>query len=144
MKLLQVMASTAMLVVIVQAAAAEEIKDTLPQAPEGKTWNLVWHDEFDGTKLDETKWVYPPDGRRQDGYWLKKTVSLDGKGHLVIAAQKDGDRYAGGCIRTRGKFDAHLWVLCGPHPTPEAARPLDSVLAVEHQRQYGKHRPAGH
>ena len=32
-------------------------------------------------------------------------MSLDGKGHLVIATQKDGDRYAGGCIRTRGKFE---------------------------------------
>ena len=24
--------------------------------PEGKNWQLVWNDEFDGTELDRTKW----------------------------------------------------------------------------------------
>jgi Uri superfamily endonuclease len=28
----------------------------LPPLPAGKEWRLTWHDEFDGTKLDETKW----------------------------------------------------------------------------------------
>jgi hypothetical protein len=36
-----------------------EPKDALPAAPEGKTWKLVWHDEFDGTELDTTKWDIP-------------------------------------------------------------------------------------
>jgi len=26
--------------------------------PSGKKWRLVWHDEFDGETLDETKWSY--------------------------------------------------------------------------------------
>ena len=26
--------------------------------PAGKTWKLVWNDEFDGAKLDDTKWNY--------------------------------------------------------------------------------------
>jgi hypothetical protein len=32
-----------------QNGVAQEVKDTLPTPPEGKTWKLVWHDEFDGT-----------------------------------------------------------------------------------------------
>ena len=40
----------------------QETKDTLPPASEGKTWKLVWHDEFDGTALDTDKWVYDPRG----------------------------------------------------------------------------------
>ena len=26
--------------------------------PEGYNWELVWGDEFDGTELDESKWMY--------------------------------------------------------------------------------------
>ena len=31
--------------------------------PADKVWKLIWHDEFDGTKLDRTKWDYrlPPE-----------------------------------------------------------------------------------
>jgi hypothetical protein len=39
----------------------------LPHVPEGKMWNLTWHDEFEGTALDQSKWVYRPDGQRRDG-----------------------------------------------------------------------------
>ena len=82
-----------------------DVKDTLPAAPKGKTWKLVWHDEFDGTKLDETKWDVMPDAPRKGGWWMRKAVSLDGKGHLVISTLKEGDRYIDGCVRTKGKFE---------------------------------------
>ena len=66
------LSTVALLLVILPARAAspQEVKDDLPTPPEGKTWKLVWHDEFDGTKLDETKWDVPPDGRRRDGWWM--------------------------------------------------------------------------
>jgi beta-glucanase (GH16 family) len=83
----------------------EAIKDVLPPAPEGKTWKLVWHDEFDGTELDEGKWDVPPDGKRRDAFWMRRAIALDGKGHLVISTLKEGDRYIDGCVRTRGKFE---------------------------------------
>jgi len=38
------------------AAKPAEPDDQLPPAPDGKTWKLVWHDEFDGDNLDEAKW----------------------------------------------------------------------------------------
>lgn len=82
--------------------------DQLPPIPDGKTWKLVWHDEFDGTKLDESKWAYGPDGRRRDGWWMRKAISLDGNGHLVIRMLKEGDKYIDGCITTQGKF-AHAF-----------------------------------
>ena len=64
-------------------ARAIEPGDQLPPQPEGKTWKLVWHDEFDGTKLDESKWDVP-DNRRRDGWWSPKAVSVD-KGHLATS-----------------------------------------------------------
>jgi len=38
---------------------AEQGKDPLPQLPEGKRWQLVWFDEFDGTEIDTSKWESP-------------------------------------------------------------------------------------
>ena len=80
-------------------------EDHLPTSPEGKAWNLSWHDEFDGSVLDESKWETPPDGKRRDAWWMKDAVSLDGRGHLVMRTFKEGDRYIDGCVRTRGKFE---------------------------------------
>ncbi len=85
-------------------AKAAEPEDQLPPAPEGKAWKLIWHDEFGGTKLDESKWDVP-NNRRRDGWWSPKAVSLDGKGHLAISTLKDGNRYLDACVRTRGKFE---------------------------------------
>ena len=64
---------------ILTSATAAHSQDDLSSPPEGKTWKLVWHDEFEGTKLDETKWVVPPDGPRRDGWWMRKAISLEGK-----------------------------------------------------------------
>jgi beta-glucanase (GH16 family) len=80
-------------------------QDILPNAPEGKQWKLVWHDEFDGLTLDESKWETPPDGRRRDAFWMRKAVSLDGQGRLAISTLKEDGKYIDGCVRTRGKFE---------------------------------------
>ncbi len=92
---------TATLWAVLQAA---ETADVLPPAPPGKTWKLVWHDEFDGTALDESKWDVP-EGPRRDGWWSRKAIVLDGRGHLVIRTFKHENRYLDGCVRTRGKFE---------------------------------------
>jgi beta-glucanase (GH16 family) len=86
-------------------ARAVEPADRLPQAPEGKSFKLVWHDEFDGDKLDESKWTYRPDGKRKGGWWSKEAISLDGDGHLVITTFMDGDKPTDGCVITQGKFE---------------------------------------
>ena len=91
---------------LLQAAESTEsvARHSLPEPPGGKSWKLVWQDEFDGTKLDEAKWEVP-EGRRRDGWWSSKAVSLDGAGHLVISTIREDDRYLDACVRTRGKFE---------------------------------------
>ena len=97
---------TVLLVVLrVSGVAAQEVRDDLPSAPQGKTWKMVWHDEFDGTKLDETKWTPRPEGKRKGGWWSPKAVSLDGKGNLAIKTYQDGEKVFDGCIVTKGKFE---------------------------------------
>jgi len=76
-----------------------------PPAPAAhQTWKLVWHDEFDGRQLDPTKWDVP-EYKRRDAYWSRKAITLDGNGHLLISALREGDRYLDGCVRTKGKFE---------------------------------------
>ncbi|MCL4194362.1 MAG: glycoside hydrolase family 16 protein [Thermoguttaceae bacterium] len=79
--------------------------DKLPAPPQGKSWKLVWQDEFDGTKLDGSKWVARPEGKRKGGWWSPKAISLDGQGHLAISTYPDGGRFVDGCVTTQGKFE---------------------------------------
>lgn len=71
--------------------------------PPGKDYKLVWQDEFDGTQLDETKWSHRYVGPRKGAWISKDSVSIDGKGHLVITVRKNGDKYEGGMIGTEKK-----------------------------------------
>ena len=91
--------------VAVAAARAEGADDPLPSAPEGKAWKLVWSDEFEGAELDGSKWDVPPDAPRRDAWWMRKAISLDGKGHLAISTLKEDGKYIDGCVRTQGKFE---------------------------------------
>jgi beta-glucanase (GH16 family) len=96
-----------LVLIATQGSPGEEpaVKDKLPVAPRGKTWNLVWHDEFEGAKLDESKWVVPPDAPRKGGWWMRKAIALDGKGHLVISTLQDAEKHVDGCVKTTGKFE---------------------------------------
>ena len=79
--------------------------DQLPPPPAGKTWKLVWQDEFDGDQARRRRSGKCRIDKRRDGWWSPKAVALDGKGNLVISTLKDGDRYLDGCMRTQGKFE---------------------------------------
>ncbi len=64
--------------------------------PEGKKWKLVFSDEFDGEKLDESKWRYRLDywGERYAAY-TDKGVYLDGKSNAVFKPV-----FEDGCLRS--------------------------------------------
>ena len=64
---------------------------SLGKLPEGKSINLddfelVWSDEFDGDKLDKSKWTYIWwETERKGGYWHEDMVEVK-DGNLVISA----------------------------------------------------------
>ncbi len=64
----------------------------LGKMPQGKEINLndfelVWSDEFDGEKLDETKWGHSWwITERKGGYWHEDMVRVE-DGHLIITAK---------------------------------------------------------
>ena len=127
---------------VVHNGIAQEVKDTLPTPPEGKTWKLVWHDEFDGKKLDTTKWDIP-EYKRRDGYWSRKSISLDGKGHLVMSVLKDGDKFLDGCVRTKGKFEHSFGYYVARIRVAEAAWALVGLLDYGRWREQGRERGTG-
>lgn len=62
--------------------------------PEDKEWKLVWHDEFDGTELDRSKWGFRLNfwGRRLKTF-TTEGVELDGNSHLRLHMIKKGRDY---------------------------------------------------
>jgi beta-glucanase (GH16 family) len=66
------------------------------QLPPGFKWKLVWNDEFDGNKLDTTKWDYRLHiMHTRHKTWTDDAAELDGKGNLLLRIyEKDGDYYS--------------------------------------------------
>jgi len=85
-------------------SAARAADDPLPPAPPGAQWKLIWHDEFEGDRLDPDKWEIP-EYKRRDAWWSRRAIALDGKGHLIIRIFREGDKFYDGCVRTRGRFE---------------------------------------
>lgn len=85
------------------SCGAQEPARTDPNIP-AKGYKLVWSDEFDGTTLDMTKWNYRSLGPRRDAVNVKDTVTLNGKGHLVLTTQRAGDKIHTAMIGTQETF----------------------------------------
>jgi beta-glucanase (GH16 family) len=73
--------------------------------PSKKYRRLVWSDEFDGTSLDTRKWCIRRLGPRKGGINVRKAVSLDGKGHLVIGVEKVRDAYHTAMVGTERRCE---------------------------------------
>ncbi|MCS6880718.1 MAG: glycoside hydrolase family 16 protein [Chloroflexaceae bacterium] len=100
--------------------------------PPASGWRLIWHDEFNGTSIDTSKWEVM--GRRswgcwerRLGWWSEEDAYLDGRGNLVLrtrevplaefrekcpqdernpwGAKYWDNEYFSGAIRSRGKFE---------------------------------------
>lgn len=63
--------------------------------PNGRNFKLVWHDEFRGTTLDETKWGYRTNFWGQSAHWFATPADnavevKDGLLHLKLIKRLDG------------------------------------------------------
>lgn len=69
-----------------------EVKNHEPSYLPDGDWRLVWHDEFDGTELDTSKWGFRLNfwGEPFDAY-TDKGVVLDGNSHIELhRTEKNG------------------------------------------------------
>jgi beta-glucanase (GH16 family) len=81
-----------------------------PGVPQPTAWRLVWHDEFDGTALDTTKWVRETGGNgwgngELEFYTDRVDNARVANGYLVIEARREafGNRaYTSARLKTQG------------------------------------------
>ena len=86
------------------AGSMDHSVEFLPEALAGKSWELVFGDEFEGEMLDGSKWsTY--DNPRRDGYWTPDAVELDGRGNLVMRTYEKDGKYYDGCVHTKDTFN---------------------------------------
>jgi len=85
--------------------------ESLTQNMEGAEWELVWSDEFEGEKLDESKWLYDVGnwgwGNNELQYYTDNRIEntrLE-DGNLIIEARKNdmGQEWTSARLTTRGK-----------------------------------------
>lgn len=72
----------------------------------GKTYELIFSDEFEGSKLNKKKWELCPEWDRQNagGRWDNDMVSLR-DGYLVLTASMEDGTPVSGAVRTKGLFE---------------------------------------
>ncbi|MDD2630508.1 MAG: glycoside hydrolase family 16 protein [Limnochordia bacterium] len=68
-------------------------------------WRLTFEDDFEGDRIDLTKWSYLPNWKRHDGYWSPEEAFLDGEGHLIIQVNEREGTYYSGAVATRDRFE---------------------------------------
>ncbi|MCL1910019.1 MAG: glycoside hydrolase family 16 protein, partial [Kiritimatiellaeota bacterium] len=75
------------------------------KARDPKTMKLVFEDNFDGDKIDETKWGVGGDGPHRGAIMRKANSRLDGEGHLELLFQPDGGTFSTGALNSQGKHE---------------------------------------
>ncbi len=82
------------------SAVAGEAPSLLPP---GKAWNLVWHDEFNGTEIDKTKWMC------RESFWGAdfpafahdfEGVEMTGRGTVRLHLLRKGDDFCSPHLQT--------------------------------------------
>lgn len=76
---------------------------TVAFVPEKAGYALVWEDEFEGRKLDPTKWKVRGVGPRALAYVSEEAVEVK-DGYLWLWAKKKGEQLLGSAVGTEGLF----------------------------------------
>jgi len=104
--------------------------------PSGKAFKLIWHDEFDGDKLDESKWSYRTNFWGQSAHWFAtpedNAVEVkDGLLRLKLVKRADG-QFASPQLQT-GEL---VWDV--PHEdNPKGFWPLPKREKAKFAHRYG-------
>ncbi len=130
--------------------------DTPQSAIDTERWKLVWHDEFDGTQLDQTKWTGQAAPRK--GAQNTPDAATVRDGVMTITTWTENGQHFTGFLRTVGKFETtygHFEARIRFHTTPgqwgafwltspTLGKPLGDVAkagveidVVEHRAVYG-------
>ncbi|MEJ5285395.1 MAG: carbohydrate-binding protein [Brevinematia bacterium] len=95
-----------------EANDVSDVKEVETKAYDTTGYTLIWSDEFDGTALNTSKWVYDIGaggwGNNELQYYTSRTQNVTvSSGTLKIISLKEnysGAAYTSGRIKTKGKF----------------------------------------
>ena len=125
-------------------------------------YELKWADEFDGTKLDGTKWKNWLPGKRRDAINTADAVTVaDGK--LTITTFTEGGRHFTGMISTEGIFEpsfgyyeariewhdapatwSTFWTISEPMLLPDMGAHIGDVAKAGNEIDFVEHRETDH
>lgn len=94
-----------LLAAMCRAASYQSELSELPELPDGQSWELIWHDEFQGREMDPDKWEIIGDVARKGGFWTRANTRMDGRGHLELTVDKKNREFHCGAVRTMKKFE---------------------------------------
>ena len=105
--------------------------------PPGHSFKLVWSDEFEGNKLDETKWSYRTNFWGKSANWFARpedgaVVVTNGCAHLKIVKRPDGS-YCSPQLQTGGL----LWDDLKPRSGNGVTWPFAPRTAPKFMHRYG-------
>lgn len=69
-----------------------------------KGYRLIWRDEFNGNRLDPSKWFHRNPGLHGESYNVPHTVHLDGRGRLILKGIVRPDSILASQISTQKLF----------------------------------------
>jgi beta-glucanase (GH16 family) len=129
-------------------------------APPG--YELKWADEFDGTKLDLTKWRHWLPGKRRDAINTPDALSVGG-GKLTITTYTEGGKHHTGMISTQGIFEPSFgyyeariewqdapgmwsvfWSISEPMMLPHMGEHIGNVATAGNEVDFVEHRETDH
>ena len=99
--------------------------DKLPALQSGKSWKLVWSDEFDGNDIDKSKWYTPGDHLpRSSGAWSDKALKV-GNGVLQFKVLRENGLLVSSGLSTENRFSATYgyWEIRAKLPKTPGYRP---------------------
>lgn len=108
LKFMMMVGSAAILSACVLTMPNKSTATNFPKNLNPAEWELVWEDDFNGDKIDTTKWASCPEWDRCDKHckWSKTDAFVDGKGQLLVQIRKDDKgRILAGAVRTKDLFE---------------------------------------
>jgi len=117
-------------------------EDTLvPYLDDG--WVAVWADEFDGDKLDQTKWTFETGGhgwgnRELQNYRFSNTEVSDGTLKIIARKEQSGNNeYSSSRIVTRDKFSFKYGRVVASARLPEGRGTWPAIWMMPQESKYG-------
>ena len=100
--------------------------------PTGSSWRLVWSDEFNGAKLDRTKWDFRLHIMHQRyKTWTDDAASLDGKGNLLLKVYEKDGHYYSSQLQTGSNF------MDAPADSGFFRWPIGKITPAKFMHKYG-------